>query len=853
MSQLKEISFLKKFLSPKFYIEQLSNRPDSEHEQALIRIVFFLFTLSYLHYYTPENEAAANALDTCIKLIIFGLVLSVGLFIAILVRPGVSIPRRVIGISADIGILSASMISMNELITPWYGVYLWVTFGNGFRYDEKHLYLSGFLAVIGFGVVILITPFWQQNSDLAIGLLITLIVLPGYAAILVKRIHTMRQKAEEASRAKSDFLARMSHEIRTPLNGIIGTGDLLKSCRLGSEEREYADTIYTSGQTLLRLIEGILDISKIEAGKLIIEHTEFDLHNLLHGTTRMLAPQAEAKGLRLLTHIDPDIPYRVFGDPFHLRQVLINLIGNAIKFTGSGCIDVVCQNIRAGEAANHIRFMVKDTGIGIPEERQADIFNIFTQADESTTRRFGGTGLGTSISKQLVELMGGEINFTSTPNIGSTFCFDLELEIKAITPNELDTGLLLGCKILRICDNPESSTELTRYLDEWGLPYQTASGVRDTIRLLMGSSADNAPFDILILDKLSTETDINHLLSSLQNEISFNETTLLLIEQNHTVTSHNQPLSRPLCTIPSPINQTQLFNALHASYAGIVTNSNTAETEHHSTPQHGTLNILIAEDNKTNGMVVGRILERAGYSYTLVTNGQQVLDKLEAHNSFDLVIVDMHMPVLGGIKTYKTYRFANASEEAIPFIMLTANATIEARRDSESVGIKYFLTKPISSARLLETIAKAIAGNKPPLVPEPCLVEVSHPSDEQPAIGTIDHQVFNDIISLGSSDDFLQRLHDNFIRDGNHLIQDMRASLLNNEQHRFKELAHALKGSAAYLGLHELAAYASTANHLPNEDVASQGDALLQQMEKAFEQAQTALLMEVKKHYNIMR
>ncbi|MCF6281671.1 MAG: ATP-binding protein [Candidatus Polarisedimenticolaceae bacterium] len=859
MDQIKKGPLLRSLLSPTFYIQRLKNRPDSEHEQALIRIILIFCALNYLYFHTPQNSTEATALAICIQLTTIAFAFSVGLFFTILLQPNRSVPRRIIGAIVDMSLLSACMAIMNELVAPWYGIYLWVTFGNGFRYDEKYLYLSACLAVIGFGIVILITPFWQHNSSLAIGLLITLIVLPGYAAVLVKRINSMRKKAEEASRAKSDFLARMSHEIRTPLNGIIGTSDLLNTCQLGREEQEYVDTIYTSGQTLLRLIEDILDISKIEAGKLIIEHTEFDLHNLLHRTTRMLAPQAEEKGLRLFTHIDPNLPYMVFGDSLHLRQVLINLIGNAIKFTANGYISVSCQVVKMGERSHQIRFEVLDTGIGIPKDKHAGIFDKFTQADESTTRRFGGTGLGTAISKQLVELMGGGIGFTSTPDIGSSFWFTLELAYDAASLNKIDSHLLQGCQILRVCDSTESSSELTQQLKSWNLPYQTTTGIRTTIRLLISHSINNIPFDILILDKLITETEINSLLSTLKNEISFNETAVLLIENSDTATSNIHDSSQTLYSLASPINPLQLFNALHASYAATETNfllHPTTEQKSQIKPHSGAaLNILIAEDNKTNGMVIGRILERAGLRHTLVSNGQEALNELEFNSHYDLVIVDMHMPVLGGIETYKAYSFANASEDRVPFIMLTANATIEARHESQAVGINHFLTKPISSAQLLEEISKVTHSDSLELPPEAIPTETTlHANREQTATnGTIDYTVLEELIKLSNNDNFLRRLHDNFIHDGKYLIQHMQTSLLNDQKIHFKEQAHALKGSAAYLGLHQLAAHASTASHLTNDQITSQGDLLLQQMDQAFMQAQEALTTEVERHYSTLQ
>ncbi len=854
MTQRNEVVLKQSLLSPTFYIERLRNRPDSEHEQALIRIFLVSCALSYLFFHAPQDAEEARALALCIQLTSMALAFSIGLFFIILLQPGRSVPRRIIGTVVDISLLSACMAILNDLVAPWYGIYLWVTFGNGFRYDENYLYLSGSLAVIGFGIVTLITPFWQQNSGLAIGLLLTLIVLPGYAAILVKRINAMREKAEEASRAKSDFLARMSHEIRTPLNGIIGTSDLLNTCHLGREEREYAETIYTSGLTLLRLIEDILDISKIEAGKLTIEHAEFDLHNLIHGTTHMLTPQAEAKGLRLFTHIDPNLPYSVFGDSLHIRQVLINLIGNSIKFTNNGYINVSCLLLKGGKTENLIRFEILDTGIGIPEDKQAGIFNKFTQADESTTRRFGGTGLGTAISKQLVELMGGSIGFTSTADIGSVFWFNLELEHRETPHNGLDSSLLKGCRILRISDDLESTTELTQQLDHWNLPFQTTCGIRETIRLLINYSAKETPFDVLILDSLTANTDIENLLTTLHNEISFNKTTLLLIENSASETAWTHDTTLPIYSISSPINRLKLFNALHASYAVIERGeqlSSLTDKAYLEGSQESVLNILIADDNKTNGMVIGRILERAGLRHTLVTNGQEALDKLEQDDTFDLVIIDMHMPILGGIETYKTYSFANAGTDRIPFIMLTANATTEAKKESQAVGIKHFLTKPISSLRLLEEIARAT--NRLKLEPDTRIISNKRYDISSPlpaADSTLDFAVLDELIKLSSNDDFLQRLHDNFIRDGEQLIQAMHSALVKGQLASFKEQAHALKGSAAYLGLRSLTTFASTAHHLSNDEITSQGHSLLQQIEKAFTDAQTALKEAVEQHYS---
>jgi two-component system sensor histidine kinase RpfC len=378
-------------------IARFRGRSDSEHEQALIRVGFPLLFLAYLGLIRPEPGEARFLWDLGLALSLGFVAFAVGILASIAVHPAPSPTRRMVGTLVDLGALSAGLSLIGELAAPWWWVYLWVTFGNAFRYGERYLYFSAVLSLVGFGTASLINPFWGAHLGLTLGLLAALIILPVYAAVLLRRLNAATSRAEEANRAKSDFLARMSHEIRTPLNGIIGLSELLGSCKLGAEEREYANAIHSSGHALLNLVEDVLDISKIEAGKVNIERAEFDLHALIGGTVRMFGPQAEAKSLRLASHIALNTPYRLSGDSLHLRQVLINLLGNAIKFTEQGSVELRCNPVRLQADRVLLRFQIIDTGIGIPPEVQPRVFEKFAQADESTTRRFGGTGLGTSI------------------------------------------------------------------------------------------------------------------------------------------------------------------------------------------------------------------------------------------------------------------------------------------------------------------------------------------------------------------------------------------------------------------------------------------------------------------------
>ena len=824
-------------------LECLRNRPDSEHEQAMIRIIAVLFVLAYLLIFRPESSGtvANSALA-----VVFGslLAFSVALLVAILYQSGQSPMRRIIGMVADLGMTTYWLSATGELGAPWYPMYLWITFGNGFRYGAKYIYLSAAMSVAGFALVVAITPFWHQHYSLSAGLLIALIILPGYAAVLLQRVNQERKRAEYANRAKSEFLARMSHEIRTPLNGIIGSAELLSSCNLGSEERAYVDTINTSGQVLLHQIEDVLDISKIESGKLTLEQVDFDLHDLIHSTVSMFQQQAQEKGVLIRSFIALDTPFSLHGDVLHLRQVLTNLVGNAIKFTAEGSVVLSCSTIRRVRNRTLIHFEVVDTGIGIPEAVQSHIFEKFSQGDESTTRRFGGTGLGTAIARQLVEMMGGRIGFRSTPGIGTEFWFDVEFSEQAADAAGLHQ--LQDCRVLRLGTTAGGGTEIMSHLDGWGVTFRNVRTARDALRLLVDDLHTKPLFDVLILDQVLADEDIQNLLLALHSTKALHDLTVLIVSEEGRTIPAQDTGSNTVYTLQSPLDKSLLFNALHASHVSHYDNADVINLTKHITREYTIprkLKILVAEDNATNRMVVGRLLERAGHDCHLVEDGQDALDALK-RDEYDLAIVDMHMPIVGGIEVYKVYRFAHASEAGIPFIMLTANATVEARQACQEAGINYFLTKPVNSSQLLKIIARA-AGDTRQAENQGLRESVKSAGNRAKSLAVIDRRVLADITSLGSSSDFVHKLAQHFILDGQQLLQGMSDALHGNDALHFTELAHALKGSAAYLGLLELAEQASVANNLLASELASQGGDCLRHLESAFERAKSALETEL--------
>ncbi len=307
------------------------------------------------------------------------------------------------------------------------GIFLFITFGNGFRYGRRYLFGCQLLCLLGLVSVLLFVPFWEERRIAGIGLLIALTVLPLYVSTLLKRIQEARERAEEANLAKTTFLANMSHEIRTPLNGIVGVVDLFKTTDLSGQQGELVQLLRHSVSVLRSLVDDVLDISKIESGRLSIEVTSFDLYATINGLVQLLRPHAQSKGLVLHATVDPELDYRLRGDSHHLRQILLNLLGNAIKFTERGEVILGVALKKSSAEGITARFEVKDTGIGIAEDLLPRIFERFVQADQSATRRFGGSGLGTTIAKQLVELMGGNIGVHSRVGEGTTFWFELPL------------------------------------------------------------------------------------------------------------------------------------------------------------------------------------------------------------------------------------------------------------------------------------------------------------------------------------------------------------------------------------------------------------------------------------------
>lgn len=791
-------------------------KAQKELEQATVRLIGGLIVVLYMLVINRQDvieffsdaELKRNVVSTEIALSIIYFSIMLGVFFIQyfqLVKPVIS---HTIAMVIEISIFSIAMTLITQVMIPIFFLIYWIIIGQAFRFGLPELIRSTVLSIIGLTFAIIFGPYWHTHPAMAFWLLISLILIPAYIGLFLKRemnvlsqLEAEKIKATQASEEKSNFLANVSHELRTPLNGVTTVGELLSGTGLTEKQREYVEVITTSSKVLLSLINNILDYSKIESGIIELENISFNIVDVVNTVTTIMQPMAKKKNISLETRLSEILPKHVYGDPTKITQILTNMANNAIKFTEQGytLINVypVCT---MGELLN-VRFEVIDTGIGISGTARERIFERFHQEDASITRKYGGTGLGTAISKKLVEHMGGKIGVSSEVGLGSRFWFELPLQITSEVQN-----VAIEQNVVIFSQNPKLIHQLKQTIEVWDYTIDVYAD-SSVIQYYTNPGVDKVPSAIIIDYPLAADAyeSISKIDEQIKKSINF---ILIGVEK----LSDKRILEIYDAVLPVPVNTRQLYHSLFFKAQksdAVVTPITVAASFKRKLQKSVTgLNIMICDDEPTNRYVLRELLETMGHIVSQCENGFEALDMLQ-ENEFDMAIIDLQMPEMSGIEVAEMYQYS-VPDNKIPLILASANV----RSDVIDISKDYFdayVEKPIDYQKLSAVITK--------ITEEKIANRQRIRFDLSRALQTIvfDPSEFANYPKEALEGEFLSSLFEIFLENANKNLAKIKYTIERQDIKAFKDQMHALKGIAGNVKAKQLEAVTRRCQEIDRE------------------------------------
>ena len=808
----------------KYFLLQLRLK-NGEHEQGIVRLIFVSLIRAYLLY------CGLTALPLLVIDIV--IVYSILILASLFYFPGkntrLAQGRRWLSMFADLSSITVGLLITHEAGAVLFWIYLWVILGNGMRYGARFLFVGQLFSVVGFLLVFALSDFWRAHEVISFGLLLTLTMVPFYTLKLLKSLQLATENARQSNAAKNYFIAQLSHDIRSPLNGIANASGLLKTTKLNPEQRDLVGILSNTTSGLKHIIENVLSMTRAENEMIEPNKVNFNLFDLVRNTTEMFRIQADEKQIDLFLRVDADTPIKLYGDAPHLQQILINLIGNAIKFTPKGRVEIRVHCSSSNEVMGTIRCEVFDTGIGISTIDQKRIFRRFSHANPAIIWQFGGSGFGISICNDLVQMMGGQMGVDSSLGKGSTFWIEVPFEIQSpdsIAHQERTHVICVGL--------PGNDLLFVKeHLGNWGMFFEQEDSVPRLFSRLIDLQAFGGGKIVLLCNHQHIGIAPKEFIRHISEITSRRSVSMVLVNPDRQYSAQQLGAFGYADVLNSPIERTRLFNALHVGPtpypSGVISFNAYFEKQHN--PARG-LRVLVADDNNTSRRITAKILEVGGHEVVLADSGEHALSILE-DSLFDILILDLKMPVFDGIEVMKIHRSSDIRIKT-PVIILTANGSFEARHECNESGVDAFLTKPVVPSVLLETISRL---TRTPALSSTHTLAAYSASDSD--VDLIHEETLEQLEILGvGQEGFMYEVVQGFIAETEAALSKIRDSVLQNEQASFKTAIYSIKGGASNIGAIKLTNLCTVAANMEFENAAD----LLGEIHSCFTSTRVALL-----------